>query len=117
MINRHVILKHYKLKKLCVNDKQRERAAHEHRIRELETEVALQSARAEATAAALRGVEDQRAADAAAVAEQHKEELNAAQSNNRTHIRQVFNQKQLKSFKVILLGKMTPFSWHWHDDL
>lgn len=42
----------------------------------------LQTARAEATAAALRIVEDQRAIDAAAVAEQHREELTAAQSKH-----------------------------------
>lgn len=59
---------------------QKEKATVEQRIRELETDVGLQTARAEATAAALRLVEDQRAVDATIAAEQHKEELTAAQS-------------------------------------
>lgn len=59
---------------------QKVKAALEQRIRDLETDVDLQSARAEATAAALHIVEDQRAADTTAVAEQHREELTAAQS-------------------------------------
>lgn len=54
-------------------------------IRDLEAEVALQAARAETTAAALRALEDQRTAEMNAVAEQHKEELAAAQSKRKCH--------------------------------
>ncbi|XP_045542860.1 CAP-Gly domain-containing linker protein 2 isoform X4 [Papilio machaon] len=57
---------------------EQEKAAREKHIRELEAEVALQSARADTTAAALKALEDQRTIEVAAVAEQHKEELSAA---------------------------------------
>ncbi|XP_026329809.1 CAP-Gly domain-containing linker protein 1 isoform X6 [Hyposmocoma kahamanoa] len=57
---------------------EQEKTTREQRIRELEAEAVLQSARAEATAAQLRALEDQRAAETAALAEQHKEELTAA---------------------------------------
>ena len=63
-----------------INNFQQEKAVREQRIRELEAETALQTDRAETTAAALRALEDQRSAEAAAMMEQHKEELNAAQS-------------------------------------
>ncbi|XP_013194535.2 CAP-Gly domain-containing linker protein 2 isoform X2 [Amyelois transitella] len=59
---------------------EQEKAAHLHRIRELEAEAALQAARADTTAAALQALEDQRSAEAAVIAEQHKEELTAAQT-------------------------------------
>lgn len=49
-------------------------------IRELEAEVALQSARAETTSSALQALEEQRNAEMATLSEQHKEELAAAQS-------------------------------------
>lgn len=61
---------------------QQEKATHLHRIRELEAEAALQAARADTTAAALQALEDQRSAEAAAIAEQHKEELTAAHSES-----------------------------------
>ncbi|XP_050558925.1 restin homolog isoform X9 [Spodoptera frugiperda] len=57
---------------------EQEKATREQRIRELEAEAELQTARAEATAAALRMMEDQRAADMAAANENHREELAAA---------------------------------------
>ncbi|XP_039746795.1 CAP-Gly domain-containing linker protein 2 isoform X4 [Pararge aegeria] len=57
-----------------------EKEAREKQIRDLEAEVALEAARAETTAAALRTLEDQRNADMSALAEQHKEELVAAQT-------------------------------------
>ncbi|CAG4988747.1 unnamed protein product [Parnassius apollo] len=57
---------------------EQEKAAREKHIRELEAEVALQAARAETTAAALKALEDQRSAEVAAMAEQYKEELSAA---------------------------------------
>lgn len=59
---------------------QTEKAIREQRIRDLEAEAALQAARAETTAAALRALEEQRSAETAAIAEQHKEELTAAHS-------------------------------------
>lgn len=59
---------------------QQEKATREQRIRELEAEAVLQAARAEATVAQLRALEDQRATETAALAEQHKEELTAAHS-------------------------------------
>ncbi|XP_012549429.2 restin homolog isoform X3 [Bombyx mori] len=59
---------------------EKEIAANEQRIRELEAEAALQLARADATATALRALEEQRNAEAATVAEQHREELSAAQT-------------------------------------
>lgn len=57
-----------------------EKLEREKLIRDLEAEVALQAARAETTAATLRVLEDQRSAEMSALAEQHKEELVAAQS-------------------------------------
>ncbi|XP_013180475.1 PREDICTED: CAP-Gly domain-containing linker protein 2 isoform X4 [Papilio xuthus] len=57
---------------------EQEKAAREKHIRELEAEIALQSARADTTAAALKALEDQRTIEVASVAEQHKEELSAA---------------------------------------
>ncbi|XP_059057015.1 restin homolog isoform X2 [Achroia grisella] len=59
---------------------EQEKASHIHRIRELEAEAALQASRADTTAAALQALEDQRSAEAAAISEQHKEELSAAQT-------------------------------------
>ncbi|OWR42946.1 CAP-Gly domain-containing linker protein 1 [Danaus plexippus plexippus] len=56
-----------------------EKLEREKLIRDLEAEVALQAARAETTAATLRVLEDQRSAEMSALAEQHKEELVAAQ--------------------------------------
>lgn len=64
----------------CFSYVQQEKAVRERRIRDLEAELDLQSARAEATATALRMMEDQRAADTAAAVEQHREELAAAHS-------------------------------------
>lgn len=58
---------------------QKEKEMREKQIRDLEAEVALQAARAETTSAALRALEDQRSAEISALAEQHKEELVAAQ--------------------------------------
>ncbi|CAH2073548.1 unnamed protein product, partial [Iphiclides podalirius] len=57
---------------------EQEKAAREQHIRELEAEIALQAARAETTAAALKVLEDQRSSEIATMAEQHKEELSAA---------------------------------------
>ncbi|XP_045532358.1 restin homolog isoform X2 [Pieris brassicae] len=57
-----------------------EKMEREKYIRELEAEVALQSARAEATSNAFQGLEEQRNADMATLSEQHKEELTAAQT-------------------------------------
>ncbi|XP_053625782.1 restin homolog isoform X4 [Plodia interpunctella] len=59
---------------------EQEKTTHLHRIRELEAEAALQAARAVSTAAALQALEDQRSAEAAVVADQHREELTAAQT-------------------------------------
>ncbi|XP_045785814.1 restin homolog isoform X4 [Maniola jurtina] len=59
---------------------EQEKEAREKLIRDLEAEVALQAARAETTAAALRALEDQRNSEMSALAEQHKEELVAAQT-------------------------------------
>ncbi|XP_038215361.1 restin homolog isoform X5 [Zerene cesonia] len=59
---------------------ERERTVREKHIRELEAEVALQAARAETTASALQALEEQRTAEMTAIAEQHKEELVAAQT-------------------------------------
>ncbi|XP_034840541.1 restin homolog isoform X2 [Maniola hyperantus] len=59
---------------------EQEKEAREKRIRDLEAEVALQAARAETTAAALRALEDQRNSEMSTLAEQHKEELVAAQT-------------------------------------
>ncbi|CAH2086257.1 unnamed protein product [Euphydryas editha] len=59
---------------------EKEKEVREKQIRDLEAEVALQAARAETTSAALRALEDQRSAEFSALAEQHKEELVAAQS-------------------------------------
>ncbi|XP_048479588.1 restin homolog isoform X1 [Plutella xylostella] len=59
---------------------EKERAAQDLRIRELEAEAVLQQARADAAAATLRALEDTRAAEAAAISEQHREELTAAQA-------------------------------------
>ncbi|XP_052737464.1 CAP-Gly domain-containing linker protein 1 isoform X1 [Bicyclus anynana] len=59
---------------------EQEKEAREKQIRDLEAEVALQAARAETTAATLRALEDQRNAEVNALAEQHKEELAAAQT-------------------------------------
>ncbi|CAG4911651.1 unnamed protein product [Colias eurytheme] len=58
---------------------ERERLSREKHIRELEAEIALQAARAETTASALQALEEQRTAEMTAIAEQHKEELAAAQ--------------------------------------
>lgn len=69
---------------------QQEKTAREQRIRELEAEAVLQAARAEATAAQLRVLEDQRAVDTAALAEQHKEELTAAHSEKPTTTAMIF---------------------------
>ncbi|XP_068629873.1 restin homolog isoform X2 [Battus philenor] len=57
---------------------EQEKADREKHIRELEAEIALQVARAETTAAALKALEDQRNVEVAAMTEQHKEELSAA---------------------------------------
>lgn len=57
---------------------ERELALRERAIRSLEVEVDLQSVRAEANAAAMRAMEEQRNMEAAAAAEHHREELNAA---------------------------------------
>ncbi|XP_045491708.1 restin homolog isoform X6 [Colias croceus] len=59
---------------------ERERLSREKHIRELEAEIALQAARAETTASALQALEEQRTAEMTAIAEQHKEELAAAQT-------------------------------------
>ncbi|XP_063620432.1 CAP-Gly domain-containing linker protein 2 isoform X3 [Cydia splendana] len=55
-----------------------EKFARDQRIRELEAEVALQAARADAAATTLRAGDQQRAAELAALADQHREELAAA---------------------------------------
>lgn len=71
---------------------QQEKAVREHRIRELEAELDLQTARAEATATALRMTEDQRAADTIAAAEQHREELAAAHSELKKKLINIFEK-------------------------
>ncbi|XP_073943788.1 cytoplasmic linker protein 190 isoform X2 [Choristoneura fumiferana] len=55
-----------------------EKFARDQRIRELEAEVALQAARADAAAATLRAGDQQRAAELSALADQHRDELAAA---------------------------------------
>ncbi|CAB3242482.1 unnamed protein product [Arctia plantaginis] len=52
----------------------------ERAIRQLQVEADLQLTRAEANATALRGMEEQRNMEAAAIERQHREELNAAQT-------------------------------------
>lgn len=59
---------------------QAEKFARDQRIRELEAEVALQAARADAAGATLRAADQQRAAELGALAEQHRDELAAAHS-------------------------------------
>ncbi|XP_072944338.1 uncharacterized protein CLIP-190 isoform X5 [Epargyreus clarus] len=58
----------------------KELSAREQQVRTLEAEAALQAARADSAAAALRALAQQRDADVAALADQHREELNAAQT-------------------------------------
>ncbi|XP_050667971.1 restin homolog isoform X4 [Leptidea sinapis] len=59
---------------------EKEKLDREKQIRELEIEVALQIARADTTACTLRDLEEQRNIEMAAISEQHKEELLAAQT-------------------------------------
>ncbi|VVC92667.1 unnamed protein product [Leptidea sinapis] len=64
-------------------DYNKEKLDREKQIRELEIEVALQIARADTTACTLRDLEEQRNIEMAAISEQHKEELLAAQKTIR----------------------------------
>ncbi|GBP27963.1 CAP-Gly domain-containing linker protein 1 [Eumeta japonica] len=61
-------------------DYNKEKAAMEQRLRNLEAECALQAARADTAAGALRTLEDHRAAELATLADNHKEEIAAAHS-------------------------------------